>query len=112
MNNRTKYTNIPPKVREAVEKRDSIDGHPCCIFCGSPNARGEAHIVPRSQGGEGIEQNIITVCRDCHRLLDSSQARDVMKKKAINYLLKYYPAWTVDSVTYDKWGFFKNGNQQ
>ena len=38
-------------------------------------------------------------------------ARDVMKKKAINYLLKYYPAWTVDSVTYDKWGFFNGKNE-
>lgn len=104
---RTKATEIPADVKKRVEERDSIDGHPCCIFCGSPNARGEGHIVSRAHNGKGIEQNLITVCRECHGRMDNSQARNLYLTKAVNYIKQFYPDWTPESVTYNKWDFLK-----
>ena len=99
---RTKACEISPKVRAAVEKRDSINGVPCCIFCGSPNARGEAHIVRRSQGGLGIEQNILCVCRYCHFQLDSGYHRELYMNRAISYMKKHYPDWNISDLVYKK----------
>ena len=104
---RTKATDISPAVRKAVEERDSIDGVPVCIFCGSPNARGEAHIVPRSQAGLGVEQNIVTVCRRCHAFMDNSQARELYLAKAKDYLRSKYPDWNEEDLVYNKWKNFK-----
>ena len=100
---RTKATDIPPKVKKAVEQRDSIDGRPCCIFCGSPEAKGEAHVIARSQGGLGIEKNLGTVCRECHRAMDNSQARNLYIAKAKDYLRSIYPGWDEKDLIYDKW---------
>lgn len=107
MQKRTKATSIPPKVREEVEKRDSVNGVPCCIFCGSPNARGEAHFIRRSQGGLGIPQNLLTVCRVHHRLLDESEFSGMYKQKAKEYLKNKYPDWNEDDLVYNKWRGFK-----
>lgn len=95
---RTKACEIKPKVREAVEERDNH----CCIFCGSPNARGEAHIVRRSQGGLGIEQNLVTVCRWCHRQLDEGHDRAIYMDCAIRYLKGIYPGWNISDLIYHK----------
>lgn len=105
--NRTKATSIPPKVRKAVEERDSADGVPVCIFCGSPNARGEAHVISRAQGGLGIERNTVCVCRHCHSLMDNSTYRDVYVGKAKEYLKTIYPDWNEEELVYNKWKGFK-----
>lgn len=95
---RTKACEIKPKVREAVEARDNR----CCVFCGSPNARGEAHIVRRSQGGLGIEQNLLTVCRWCHRQLDEGKDRELYMNRAISYMKEHYPDWNISDLVYRK----------
>lgn len=89
---------IKPAVREEVEQRDGY----CCIFCGSPG-RGEAHIVPRSHGGLGIPQNIITVCRFCHNELDNGLHTERYKRIAQEYIENIYPDWSVELVTFSKW---------
>lgn len=101
---RTKACEISPKVREAVEKRDSICGYPCCVFCGtSRNVRGEAHIVRRSQGGLGIEQNIVTVCRRCHERFDENpEYRKKYMEYITNYMKQYYSDWNMDDLVYKK----------
>lgn len=99
MKKRTKATSIPPKVREEVEERDNH----CCIFCGSPNARGEAHFIRRSQGGLGIPQNLLTLCRIHHRLFDESDFSDMYKQKAREYLKSKYPGWNEEDLVYNKW---------
>lgn len=96
---RTKACEISPEVREIVEDRD---GH-CCIFCGSPNARGEAHYINRSQGGLGIPENIVTVCRPCHNQMDNGQASKLYRMKAEEYLKSKYPEWNKSKLIYDKW---------
>ena len=97
---RTKACEIKPKVREEVEKRDFH----CCVFCGSTNARGEAHIVRRSQGGLGIPENIVTVCRPCHSQMDNGQATKLFRAKAEEYLKSKYPDWDIKKLVYNKWG--------
>jgi 5-methylcytosine-specific restriction endonuclease McrA len=99
---RTKATDISQKVREEVERRDNH----CCIFCGSPNARGEGHYIRRSQGGLGIPQNLVTVCRNCHREFDEGQYKEVFKEKAKEYLRSFYPDWNEEDLVYHKYQEF------
>lgn len=79
---RSKATAIPRDVKEKVWERDGKR----CFFCKSPRANPEAHIVSRANGGLGIEENILTVCRTCHGLLDQSSARQSMLEEANTYL--------------------------
>lgn len=97
MHKRTKATAITPQVRKRVEERDNH----CCIFCGRLG-RGEAHFIKRSQGGLGIEQNIVTVCRACHHQMDDGFARELYLIKAENYLKGIYPGWDKEDLVYKK----------
>lgn len=96
---RTKACEIPPEVREKVEDRDNH----CCIFCGSPEARGEAHFINRSQGGLGIEENIVTVCRNCHREMDNGLNTKLYRNMAEEYLKSKYPDWNKSKLVFNKW---------
>ena len=64
---RTKACSISTKTKLIVYERDKG----CCIFCGKIGLP-EAHIIPRSHGGLGCEENIVTACRSCHDKLDNS----------------------------------------
>ncbi len=96
---RTKACEISPKAREEVEKRDGYR----CIFCGSFNARGEAHFVNRSQGGLGVPENIITVCRNCHREMDNGKNTILFRSIAEEYLKSIYPEWDKSKLVFNKW---------
>ncbi len=98
MHKRTKAVAITPKVREAVERRDNG----LCIFCKRPG-RGEAHFIGRAQGGLGVEENILTVCRECHGQMDNGQATKLYRAKAEEYLRSKYPDWDKSKLVYDKW---------
>ena len=102
MISRIKAVQIPPQVKKKVSERDSFDGHPCCILCGSPLGIPEAHIIPRSQNGLGIEENIVTLCRRCHRDYDQSDRRDEIRAELIHYIKSKYPDWSIEKVTYRK----------
>ena len=97
MHRRTKACAITPRVREEVERRDDH----VCLFCGKPG-RGESHVVPRSHGGLGIPENIITVCRECHERMDNTTARPMYLNIAKEYLKRQYPDWSEEKVTYRK----------
>lgn len=103
---RAEALEIPLDVKKAVAKRDSFGGHPCCLLCGKP-APGVldwscCHVIPRSQGGLGIEQNVVTLCPDCHRELDQSPKRREMLIELKNYLCHKYKNWTERKCTYDR----------
>lgn len=91
MNDRTMALAIQKRVKEAVSERDSVDGWPCCVWCGQPapienrTAFSCAHFIPRSQGGLGVEENILTLCPKCHALYDQSEER-----KKMGAFFKYY----------------------
>ena len=108
MNKRTKALDISPQVKKAVADRDSIDGHPCCIWCGKPAptenplAFSNAHYIPRGQGGLGIEQNILTLDWECHLRYDQSEHREEMKAFFWEYLISKYPNLKEKDLIYKK----------
>ena len=104
MNQRTKAVSISPKVKRIVAERDSIDGWACCIICGSPNGLPEAHYIPRSKGGLGIEENIVTLCRPCHHKFDFGLPEEKQKigNRIKEYLEGIYPDWNEGDLIYKK----------
>jgi 5-methylcytosine-specific restriction endonuclease McrA len=99
----TKATDIPSAVIEQVEKRDSIDGWPCCIICGSPNARGWCHYISRKHGGLGIEENLWTGCQKCHDKYDKTEKHDEIGAKIEAHLRSHYSDWDRSKLVYNKW---------
>ena len=95
---RTKACEISKKTKLIVYERDGG----CCIFCGKSGLP-EAHVIPRSHGGLGCPENIITACRKCHDKLDNSTNRKKMLFFAIKYLKRFYPDWKKEDFIFDKW---------
>lgn len=98
----TKATSISKKVKEAVWERDGRR----CIFCNKlvcfENAN--AHFIPRSAGGLGIEENVFTACDDCHREQDNGLNTEEYDQKAESYLKSIYgPAWDKSKLIYKKY---------
>jgi len=116
MKDRTKALAIPPAVKKKVAERDSIDGWPCCIYCGrpaptdNPTAYSCAHYIPRSQGGLGIAQNILTLCPACHRDYDTTDCRKGMRVYFETYLKSQYNGWRENQLFYKKEGGLNRGN--
>lgn len=106
--NRTKSLEIPIAVKRKVAERDSIDGHPCCIWCGKPApttnplAFSNAHYISRGQGGVGTEENILTLCWKCHQEYDNSTKREKMKAFFREYLKTKYSDWDEENLIYKK----------
>ena len=96
---RSKACNISQKVKEAVWERDFHK----CILCGSPNAYPNAHYIPRSQGGLGIEQNIVTLCPQCHFDLDQTPKRPNLLLSVRHYLDIKYPEFKHEDRFYKKY---------
>ena len=70
--------------REAVLHRDNYT----CQICGKKHTRLEVHhIVYRSQGGTDDENNLITLCEDCHSGIHHGKI--VLTKKSKKMNLKY-----------------------
>lgn len=98
MHKRTKASQIPKKVKEIVYKRDGER----CLICGRwvPPECACAHFVSRARLGLGIEQNILTLCHECHYALDNGE---VGRNQLREYLESKYPGWTEKEVIYNKW---------
>ena len=102
----TKARDFNRATKQAIAERDSIDGWPCCVYCGlaAPTeiAWSNAHYIARSQGGLGIEQNGLTLCPDCHREYDQTTARKTMRKFFREYLEMNYWNWNEEDLVYRK----------
>lgn len=96
----TKATAISKAVKLAVLERD--EGK--CVNC---DRRGlpEAHFIGRAQGGLGIEENIATLCRECHDLYDNSEHRAEIREKMRKHLMSKYPDWDEKKLYYKKYDF-------
>ena len=101
MNQRTKATDITPKVRSTVLRRDNHR----CVYCNSPYALQLAHVfVNRSHGGLGVEQNLVALCIEHHMSLDNGKLekakpiRDVVE----GYLKHHYGEIDLDTLKYRK----------
>lgn len=95
---RTKALEISPKVKAKVYERDGG----CCIWCGSPDGQPNAHFAPRSHGGMGVEENILTLCWPCHMRFDQSTDRKEMALFFLGYLHDHYPDWDESKIYYRK----------
>lgn len=108
MSGRTQALAIDKAVKIAVSERDSVDGHPCCVWCGRPaptdyeTAFSNAHYISRAQGGLGIEENILTLCPECHRAYDQGAERETMRAFFKEYLYCHYGAWSEDKLIFRK----------
>lgn len=108
MHTRTKALGITIRVKEEVADRDSFDGWTCCILCGCPApvnnrlAFSNAHFISRAQGGLGIEENILTLCPNCHRRYDQTTDRAMLKPFFGRYLKEHYPEWDESKLIYRK----------
>lgn len=103
----TKARNFDRKAKLAISERDSIDGWPCCVYCGlaapAPLAWSNAHFIARSQGGLGIPENGLTLCPECHRRYDQTTARNEMREYFREYLAGKYPDWDETKLYYRRY---------
>ena len=101
MNKRTKALAIPGDVKDRVWERDG--GR--CVWCGTGFfVNPEAHYIPRSKGGLGVEENILTLCRRDHDRFDFGTAleRETMRDYFRDYLKSKYPDWDEKDLIYRK----------
>lgn len=99
MSKMSKACDISPRVKRKVWERDGQ----CCILCGNPRAWPNAHYIPRSQGGLGIEQNIVTLCGYCHHDYDNGGKREEYGRMIRDYLRAHYKNWDEKKLVYDKY---------
>ncbi len=100
--NRTKATAIQKYVKEIVWYRDKHR----CIFCNKlvPVRNANAHFIPRSAGGRGIEENMFTACDSCHYEQDNGLKTKEYDLKAENYLKSIYgSSWNKEKLIYSKY---------
>ena len=100
MHRQTKYTAIPKNVKETVYNRDRCR----CVICGRyvPEECASAHLIARSHGGLGIEQNIVTLCHTCHRAYDQSTHRAEIRERLEEHMKYHYPDWDEQKLIYTK----------
>lgn len=99
MHRQTKATAIPKDVKKRVYERDGGK----CVLCGRNNGEPNAHFIARSQGGLGVEQNILTLCPECHRMFDQTDRRKEIRETLKTYLIGKYNDWDETKLIYKKW---------
>ena len=96
---RSKACDISQSVKKAVWWRDRSR----CILCGSRAAMPNAHFISRAEGGLGVEQNIVTLCRACHNEYDQSTHRQAIREEIRQYLAsKYGEEWNEENLYYKR----------
>ena len=95
---RAKACDITKKVKDIVWERDNHQ----CIICGSYQAMPNSHYIRRSQGGLGIEENIVTMCFRCHNMYDQGVERQAIATYTERYLRSKYPNWNPKNLIYKK----------
>lgn len=108
MHDRTKATNIPRIVKERVYERD--EGK--CLICGRVVyvENSCCHYISRARLGLGIEENILTLCHDCHRRFDGAD-RTKFEPMIRIYLKTKYPDWNEKKLIYSKWSWTDGKNE-
>lgn len=113
MNKRTKALQYTRQTAYKVAERDNHE----CIFCKmgyhmeginksgfGANVYDIAHFINRSQGGLGIEENLVLLCRYHHSLLDNGNKglRPEMLSIMEEYLRSIYTDWDKEKLKYRK----------
>lgn len=100
MHKMTKATSIPIEVKKKVYMRDGGK----CVVCGKPGLP-NAHYIRRSQGGLGIEENVVTLCPECHHDYDNGFHRQEIGDWLSEYLDKWYPDFPDEKRVYSKYNW-------
>lgn len=101
---RTKACDITPKVRREVLLRDEMG----CVLCNmgytpTGDFRYEiAHFIARSQGGLGVPENLVLLCKTHHEKMDNGPCRDISEALVKKYLKSLYPEWEYKDLRYEK----------
>lgn len=103
---KSKACDIPQSVKNRVWERDKG----MCVVCGNTyNVMPNAHYIPRTKGGLGIEQNIVTLCtpltmNKCHYKFDNGTKveKEEIDLKIVKYLKSKYPNWNKEDLVYQK----------
>ena len=95
---RAKACDITKKVKDRVWERDGGK----CIICHSRFAMPNSHYIRRSQGGLGIEENVVTMCQTCHMMYDQGIDREAIQSYTEKYLRSKYPDWNPEKLVYKK----------
>jgi len=112
MTKRTKALRFTNETINKIIERDES-----CLFCKNGyhmntdnNAFSDIifdimHIIPKSSGGLGIEENGVLGCRYHHHLLDNGNKglRDEMLEMLEEYLKSIYDKWDKKDLIYDKY---------
>lgn len=111
LHKRTKALRFDNETIQTIINRDEY-----CIFCNMAYHLPEhldyaqgifdiMHIVPKSQGGLGVEENGVLGCRYHHQMLDNGNEglRDEMMKIIDNYMELKYPGWDRSVLVYQKY---------
>lgn len=98
---RAKACALSQRVKREVFERDGG----LCVYCHKPGLP-EAHYIPRSKGGLGIPENVLTLCRECHDRFDHGTAweRALMRAYFQQYLFDHYDEWDEAKLIYHKEG--------
>lgn len=102
MSKRSKACDISQKTKKIVWDRDEHK----CIVCNRyvSMSCANAHFIKRSQGGLGIEQNIVTLCPYCHYEEDFGKNTKLYEYKIESYLKgKYGANWDKSKLIYKKY---------
>lgn len=110
MSKRSKSCEFDKNTKQTIYERDNG-----CIFCQmwyhmpsrpvyEQTILDFAHIINRSQGGLGIEQNGVCACRYHHNLLDNGNKglRPEMLSIIKSYMQRHYPDWENVTLVYKK----------
>jgi 5-methylcytosine-specific restriction endonuclease McrA len=63
----------PRRIRDSDAVRSKVMSQPLCRACGLEKATDGHHVLLRSQSGDDVPDNIVPLCRACHR--DYHEAR-------------------------------------
>lgn len=71
-----------PKQWAAIREAKCYTGY--CRICSHPVLTCEAHhLVPRSRGGDDVSDNIVGLCRDCHRNVTENSVKHLVVLAAL-----------------------------
>lgn len=111
MHKRTKQLQFSKKTKQRILERDED-----CVFCkmgysiegaGSLalQIKDPMHVVNKSQGGLGIEENGALGCRFHHSLLDNGNKglRQQMQQDLETYMKSQYDGWNREMLVYSKY---------
>ena len=76
-----------------------------CVLCGSNRGEPVAHFIARSQGGLGVEENVVTLCPECHARYDNSADRPLIREMLRAYLKERCDGWDEKRLVYRKEDF-------